>query len=809
MSKGILASAGSSQPIRITGAGPATIRAAEGEGKDAKLASFEGTAYTGAVMRPGGWFEDLIIDLGGVEVPSQHRPALRQHDHEQIVGHTTEVKVNKEGVHVAGLFSGQQEHSDKVVVPAKNGFQWQLSIGADPITTERLEPGEEADVNGRTVKGPLVISRKTRLGEISFVPLGADGDTSATIAAQQGGPKMNPWHLALKDLMTKLRAAAGTVELAKYSDGEIDKMTADEARAALKKCMDEEGKAKAADDDDDDDDDGEDGKKAKNKSKSARALRIQAEVDQVMTAARQQAATEHIRQSAITAAVRKHLGADPAGHEIELDGKRVILIAHAIGQNWTVERAELEALRAARPTGPVGVPGGLAYATTTPEVTGAVLESAVLHALRHQLLLEDDSFYLDMAPDGRTPIRRVPARIQAEAQRDFRQRYTDQVQQAAHTRFHGRITLHELLSIGLRLTGYTGSLDLRSEGGITSALKAWDYLDRQNSIRAEGSSNASFSNILANVMNKFALQGYLYTEQTWREICAIRPVSDFKATKSINLLGLTQFKKFGAAGELVNFTLGDQAFSNQADPYGGIVTIPWTHLVNDDLGILGQVPAKVGQGAGLALNDVIWALWAAMAAGTVNGDDGVAFFRTGSLLTDAAKKQGKAYKANKMSGGPSALSSAALATAKALYDNQIDPNGNPLGFEGTMPTLLFGPSNWVTALELATYRELVYGGAAAAKQPQGNIWAGKVKPAMSRYIENASYVNSTTAFWLMFNPAVLAVIEACFLNGVDTPAVLQAGPDYQFDKPGISIRGTMPFGANQQNFRGGVYSVGA
>src|SRR5581483_7621233 len=290
MSKGILASAGSSQPIRITGAGPATIRAAEGEGKDAKLASFEGTAYTGAVMRPGGWFEDLIIDLGGVEVPSQHRPALRQHDHEQIVGHTTEVKVNKEGVHVAGLFSGQQEHSDKVVVPAKNGFQWQLSIGADPITTERLEPGEEADVNGRTVKGPLVISRKTRLGEISFVPLGADGDTSATIAAQQGGPKMNPWHLALKDLMTKLRAAAGTVELAKYSDGEIDKMTADEARAALKKCMDEEGKAKAADDDDDDDDDdGEDGKKAKNKSKSARALRIQAEVDQVMTAARQQA----------------------------------------------------------------------------------------------------------------------------------------------------------------------------------------------------------------------------------------------------------------------------------------------------------------------------------------------------------------------------------------------------------------------------------------------------------------------------------------------------------------------------------------
>jgi hypothetical protein len=42
------------------------------------------------------------------------------------------------------------------------------------------------------------------------------------------------------------------------------------------------------------------------------------------------------------------------------------------------------------------------------------------------------------------------------------------------------------------------------------------------------------------------------------------------------------------------------------------------------------------------------------------------------------------------------------------------------------------------------------------------------------------------------------VIEVAFLNGVDTPAVLQAGPDYQFDRLGISIRGTMPFGVNQQ-----------
>ena len=71
------------------------------------------------------------------------------------------------------------------------------------------------------------------------------------------------------------------------------------------------------------------------------------------------------------------------------------------------------------------------------------------------------------------------------------------------------------------------------------------------------------------------------------------------------------------------------------------------------------------------------------------------------------------------------------------------------------------------------------------------------------------YVNSTTAWWVLFNPIAAAVIEVCFLNGNDTPAVLAAGPDFQFDKPGISLRGTMPSGATQQNFRGGVYNVGA
>jgi phage head maturation protease len=132
-------------------------------------------------MRPNGWGGPIIIDLDGVEIPSQHRPALRQHNHEAIVGHTTAVNVSRRGFEVEGTFSGQDHHAAGVVEPASRGFQWQLSVGADPLQTEYLEHGEEATVNNRKITGPMTISRQTRLGEISFVPLGADGDTHVIV----------------------------------------------------------------------------------------------------------------------------------------------------------------------------------------------------------------------------------------------------------------------------------------------------------------------------------------------------------------------------------------------------------------------------------------------------------------------------------------------------------------------------------------------------------------------------------------------------------------------------------------------------
>ena len=46
-----------------------------------------------------------------------------------------------------------------------------------------ITEGKKAKANGRELTGPLYISRKSTLGEVSFVALGADDDTSARVAA--------------------------------------------------------------------------------------------------------------------------------------------------------------------------------------------------------------------------------------------------------------------------------------------------------------------------------------------------------------------------------------------------------------------------------------------------------------------------------------------------------------------------------------------------------------------------------------------------------------------------------------------------
>ncbi len=157
--------------------------AAETEEDKPQLRRFSMTAYTGGPMSITGWRYPVVVDLAGLRVPRKSRPILKDHDRGQIVGHTDGIRVTDGRMEVTGVISGAGATAAEVIATSQNGFPWQSSLGATADKVVFIAEGKTAKANGQEFSGPLYIARKATLGEVSFVALGADDETSAHVAA--------------------------------------------------------------------------------------------------------------------------------------------------------------------------------------------------------------------------------------------------------------------------------------------------------------------------------------------------------------------------------------------------------------------------------------------------------------------------------------------------------------------------------------------------------------------------------------------------------------------------------------------------
>ena len=134
-------------------------------------------------MQAGGFFSPVIVELSGLKAAREKIPVLLDHESSQIIGQTDSITIDASGVDLTGSITGEDANSQSVLTHARNGFEWQASIGASIVRQEFLKTGEKAVVNGREVSGPLLIARESRLFETSFVAIGADSQTTASVAA--------------------------------------------------------------------------------------------------------------------------------------------------------------------------------------------------------------------------------------------------------------------------------------------------------------------------------------------------------------------------------------------------------------------------------------------------------------------------------------------------------------------------------------------------------------------------------------------------------------------------------------------------
>jgi hypothetical protein len=421
---------------------------ADGSGEANKgLPRFRMVAYTGAPMRIAGWRYPVVLDLAGLTIPSQSRPIRFGHDPLSGVGHTDAIRIEDGQLTATGVVSRDTAAAREIVISAKNGFPWQASVGAGVEEFEFIKENQKVVVNGRALTGPLNVVRKATLGEISFVDLGADGQTSAIVAAT------NPPGDAPVNTADANTDVAGTVSPQAPAPSADPQPTVEEVRA------------------------------------------------------------QALAETSRIAAIRRVC----AGRHADIE-------ARAIQEGWDATRCELEILRADRPRSPA-----VHIADNT--ITATVLEAACL----------------------------LTAKLgQVE------ELYEPQTLDLAARRFRGGIGLQELLLEAAWANGYTGR-NFRDHRAVLRFAFA-------RGIEASFST-IDIGGILSNVANKFLLEGFFSVERTWRNITAVRNVSDFKTVTSYRLIGKDQYELVAPGGELKHGTLGEEKYENRADTYGLLLSI--------------------------------------------------------------------------------------------------------------------------------------------------------------------------------------------------------------------------------------------
>jgi len=664
---------------------------AEGTPGESRIPTFKMVANTGGPMKLQWWDFPVVVDLSRVKIPTNSVPIRMNHDPDRGVGHTTECFTDGKKMICSGMISRDTEEAREIISSSQKGFPWQASIGLSimPGGVDRIESNMVVEINGRKLKGPINVVRDSELSEISFVDLGADRRTSATVVAQSGGNEMK-----------NVSVVSGNDSVVRDSLETPPVQTPAENKSVIAG-----------------DSTGED---VPVSLPAGGVTPVQVvDADAVMKESRRIAATETSR----VASIRKLC----AGNHPDIEAKAIV-------DGWTMDKVELEVLRAARPK----VQAAAIHLSDAP-VTAQVLEAAC-YQTSHMSGLE--------------------------------KMFSEEILEASNRRYRSRLGLQEMILEAAYANGFTG------RSFKSSPRECLRYAFGRSDIEASGVSTINIGGILSNIANKFLLEGFFAVEMVWRQMSAVRNVSDFKTVTSYRLIGKDQYELIAPGGTFKHGDLAEETYTNKADTYGLMLNVDRRDIINDDLGAITTVPRKLGRGSGLKINDIFWTIWLA---------NGGSFFGSGN--------------ANISTG---ALGIAGLTAAELVFLDQVDGDGKPIGI---LPKFILVPTaHSATAAALFRSTEL-RDTTAATKYPVANPHAGKFQVLTSRYLGNAAFPGySAVKYYLLADPNDLPVVEVAFLNGQESPTIETSDAD--FNQLGIQMRGFHDFGVALQDPKGGVQSSG-
>lgn len=710
--------------------------------------SYSGVAYSGNLISQPGWPHKLVVDIKGVVIAKNPMPALYNHDVSQPVGHHMAVLHDDHISIEEGVFSVPGEARDKILDSVRAGFNWEYSIRGPINKVRKVPKGRTEIVNGRKFTGPFFVVDSMQLREVSVTSLGADSNLpNASIAAKAASNLAADAAQPGEDVMSD-ESPVEPKETEEIVASEEAVVEAPEVAEATEETPAVETEVQASEE--------------AVVETPAEEVAVEA-APEVETPEAEVAASESAEEpSALEAyvAAQNEIAAGQA--QIDLvneifggDDVYASLRASAAAEGWDRETCERE--KNVSDETRKAPQGFVARDIEASADMGSVLACS----MAIEAGVREDSPALDS--------------------------YSDEVRDLAASAEYRGMSWHSV--IGHTARAHNRSMRIGASGNDIMAAAA--ELDRLVGFKkatgeiaasgGQGWSTLDLASLTADVMNKVLYDRFRQVNSLVDTIASVGSARDFRPHHRYRLSGGGFMSPIAKNGEITHKNFSQTQFSNEIGTVASMVSVPREAIINDDLGVLRQIGEEFGRGAAKTLErDLFTALHAAMTWTAAN------------QISDVFGPDG-------------------LDAALDLFIDLEDSDGTPIDVQPSVLLVQSG-SMYREALELigaTTLDNTQTDSGSNNRLVSGNTLQGVVdKVVHSPWLKNPNVTgNSSTAWYLMTNPAELAVLEVLFLNGKRSPTIERG--DTTFNTLGAQWRAYWDYGIGTINDTGIVRSTGA
>ncbi len=293
--------------------------------------------------------------------------------------------------------------------------------------------------------------------------------------------------------------------------------------------------------------------------------------------------------------------------------------------------------------------------------------------------------------------------------------------------------------------------------------------------RAGEHTTSDFPTLVSNAMNKTALSSYQAASSPLKSLGRQRSLSNFKTATSIRLGEMGRLEELDESGEITATSRAENGETMQLSTYARGITVSRKLLIDDDLGMLGDMTAAFGEAAAQTEADIL----VAMLTGNPNLSDGTPVFHTdrGNIA-----ESGVALTA--------ASASAAISTARLAMRGFTGLDGQTL-INVQPKYLLTGPQNETAA-------EQVLAAIYPATTDDVNVFANKLSLLIEPRITD-------TSWYIFADPARLATFQYGYLSSAQGVQIQRAEA---WSTLGLKFRAWLDFGAGWLDWRGAYLNAG-